>query len=95
MVLFPDGIDDASANVAAMQATADPGEVGTESLATDLRGELQRLRFAIRETKQELDSGINQWYESPTTTVVSSPGSSVDNTLTRFDGTTGGSHSGF
>ena len=43
--LDPDGMDDASANSTAMQATADPYPGASESLATDLRGELQRLRY--------------------------------------------------
>ncbi len=58
----PGGCDDASASVAAMQATADPGEVGTESLPTDLLGELQRIRHVLKEI-----SGKTQWYETPST----------------------------
>jgi len=56
--------DDYSTNVAQMQTTADPGEVGTESLATTLAGELDRLRFAIADVK-----GTTQWYETPATTI--------------------------
>lgn len=56
----PDGLDDYSANVTQMQSIADPGEVGTESLAVSLSGELNRLRFAIKEIK-----GTGQWYETP------------------------------
>tara|TARA_Y100000310_G_scaffold78476_1_gene75146 strand:+ start:248 stop:556 length:309 start_codon:yes stop_codon:yes gene_type:complete len=52
--------DDHSANVAEMQSTVDPGEVGTESLSTDALGEIQRLRFII----QQLTGGA-QWYSSP------------------------------
>lgn len=55
----PDGIEDASSNVAAMQATADPGGVGTESLATTLLGEIQRLRFVIKRIVGP------QWYSAP------------------------------
>jgi hypothetical protein len=54
------GIEDASVNVAAMQATADPGGVGTESLATDLLGEIRRIRFAIKRIV-----GGAQWYSTP------------------------------
>lgn len=59
-------VDDYSANVSQMQTTADPGEVGTESLATTLAGELTRLRFMIKEI-----TGENQWYESPTSSLTS------------------------
>lgn len=56
--------DDYSVDNTQMQATADPGEVGTESKATSLAGELERLRFALKEIKQSA-----QWYESPTNTL--------------------------
>jgi len=56
----PAGLDDASANVSAMQATVDPGEPGSESLATSTEGEIQRLRFVLKEVK-----GTPQWYGSP------------------------------
>lgn len=52
--------DDYSVDVAQMRLQADPGEVGTESLATNTAGELERLRFAIREIK-----GTTHWYQSP------------------------------
>lgn len=53
-------IDDYSTNAAQMQVTTDPGEVGTESLATTLAGELARLRHMLKEI-----SGEEKWYESP------------------------------
>jgi len=56
----PGGCDDASATVGAMQATADPGEVGSESLATDLLGEIQRIRKILVEC-----TGKTYWYETP------------------------------
>lgn len=62
--LIPAQLDDYSTNTAAMQATTDPGESGTESLATTLAGEIERLRFAIGEIK-----GTSQWYESATTSL--------------------------
>lgn len=58
-------VDDYSTNAAQMQSTTDPGEVGTESLATSVAGELQRLRFIIKEI-----TGEDQWYESPTNSIV-------------------------
>lgn len=50
----------ASADVASMQSTADPGGVGTESLASSVSGELQRLRFAIKRIINQA-----QWYVAP------------------------------
>lgn len=58
--LIPSQIDDASTNVTAMRATADPGESGSESLSSNLLGEIQRLRFALVEAK-----GTTYWYETP------------------------------
>ena len=47
----PQYIDDESANVAAMRATMDPGESGSENLATSLRDELRQLRHEILEMR--------------------------------------------
>ena len=57
---MPQKMDDYSATVSQMQTTADPGEAGSESLATTLAGELTRLRNMIREI-----TGKTYWYESP------------------------------
>jgi microcystin-dependent protein len=62
----PGGMDDASATVSAMQATADPGEVGSESLSSDLLGELQRIRHLLKEI-----TGETYWYETPSTNLNS------------------------
>lgn len=56
----PTGLDDASATVSAMQTTVDPGESGSESLATDLAGEIHRMRHMIKEI-----TGKTYWYQSP------------------------------
>ncbi len=40
-------VDDSSSNEAAMLVTVTPGDSGTVSLATDLKGELERLRYRI------------------------------------------------
>jgi len=56
---IPTQLDDYSTNVAQMQNSTDPGEVGSESLPTSLATEIERLRFAIREIK-----GSDQWYET-------------------------------
>lgn len=63
--LIPTMMDDFSANVSQMQTVADPGEVGSESLATTLAGELTRLRNMIKEI-----TGENQWYETPSVSLV-------------------------
>lgn len=61
----PAQIDDYSASAGQMQSTADPGEVGTESLATSLAGELERLRFAIAELKTAVGAaGGAKWYST-------------------------------
>lgn len=57
--LEPPKVDDYSGSLVQMQTATDPGEVGSENLASSLAGELERLRFAIREIK-----GTAQWYES-------------------------------
>lgn len=82
-------MDDYSSNVTEMRTTTDPGEASSESLATSLQGELERLRFAILETKQILDGSLSYWYESPAATPVSGPTSSTNNAVARFDGTSG------
>ena len=56
----PDGIGDASANATAMQATADPYPSASVSLATDLTGELKRLRYIVKQL-----SGEAYWYVDP------------------------------
>lgn len=50
-------IDDYSATTTQMQTTVDPGDVGTESPATNLQGEIERLRFKIKQI-----IGGAQWY---------------------------------
>lgn len=60
----PASIEDFSTNTAQMQSTADPGGVGSESLATSLAGEIQRLRFVLKRILNEA-----QWYVAPTTTL--------------------------
>jgi hypothetical protein len=60
--LTPTGIDDASANETAMQATADPYPGSVASLATSLAGELHRLRYLIRQITKK-----TYWYEDPDT----------------------------
>lgn len=60
---IPAQLDDYSVSVGQMQTNTDPGEVGTESQATSLAGEIERLRFAIKEIKDSINgSSVAQWY---------------------------------
>src|SRR5690349_5373302 len=63
---IPSSIDDDSTDIATMRLSTDPGEVGTESLATNLQEELRRIRFAIQELK-----GTTYWYETADTDLAS------------------------
>ena len=66
--MTPTGLEDASSDVTAMQANTDPGGVGTESLATTLLGEIQRLRYVIKRIV-----GGAQWYSTPTYNLSAPP----------------------
>jgi hypothetical protein len=61
----PDGIDDASANATAMQVQTDPYPAAAASLATDLRGEIERLRYQIAAIL-----GETYWYIDPDTSIA-------------------------
>lgn len=56
----PSSIEDYSTNTSEMQSSADPGGVGSESLATSLAGEIQRLRYKVKQI-----IGGAQWYSTP------------------------------
>lgn len=56
----PEQIDDYSSNTANMKTTTNPGEDGSESLATTLAAEIERIRFHLNEL-----TGGTQWYSSP------------------------------
>lgn len=58
--LGPAGVDDYSVNVAQMQSTSDPGEVGTENLAASLATEIEHLRHQLKTI-----TGKTHWYEAP------------------------------
>lgn len=67
---IPESIDDYSASTSEMRLQTDPGEVGTESAATKLSGELERLRYAIKEAKSHYglvtgSAAMSYWYETP------------------------------
>lgn len=74
-------LDDYSSDATEMRVTTDPGESGTESLATTLGGELARLRFTIKEMKKWLNGGVDvaQWY---TTASGSVSGTVADSSIT-------------
>lgn len=85
----PQQHDDYSANAVQMQAATDPGEVGTESLATSTAGELERLRFAVKEIK-----GVTQWYESASTSLATISNSASGLAIgLEFEGALGGASS--
>lgn len=63
--LDPSGVDDQSSSIAAMKATADPYPGNVESQATDLAGELQRIRFLLKQI-----TGETQWYIDPDSTLA-------------------------
>src|SRR3972149_832886 len=59
---IPTMIDDYSADATEMQTTTDPYPSGSPSLATYLAGELERLRYLIKQI-----TGEAQWYIDPDT----------------------------
>ncbi len=57
--------DDYSTNAAQMQSTVDPYPAGAESLATSTAGELERLRYLLKQF-----GGKSQWYIDPEVNVA-------------------------
>jgi hypothetical protein len=70
--LIPSGIDDESSTTTAMRATTDPYPASTESLATSLQGELQRIRYVIAQI-----TGETYWYIDPDSTIAALYGSAI------------------
>lgn len=56
----PEKMDDYSPDNATMQSTTDPYPAGSESLATTLAEELERIRFVVKQI-----GGQAQWYIDP------------------------------
>jgi len=56
--------DDYSVNVAQMKVVTDPFPGAVESLATTLAGELERLRFMIKQI-----TGKGEWFTDPDTSL--------------------------
>lgn len=61
----PTGMDDHSTNATQMQSTTDPYPGATESLPTSLAGELERIRYLIKQI-----TGETQWYVDPNTDIT-------------------------
>lgn len=55
----PTGVDDQSASLSEMQGQTDPYPGGTASLATNLKGELERIRYRLAQL-----SGQTYWYQA-------------------------------
>jgi hypothetical protein len=64
--LTPAGVDDYSATVAQMKIQTSPGAQGSESLATSMGGELERLRYVIQRL---IGSSATYWYDTPPSTL--------------------------
>lgn len=90
--LTPANIGDYSANVGEMRTTVDPYPTGAPSLATDLSGELARIRYVLAQI-----TGNTYWYQDPATSLLTLPSifglstsvntNSLTITLTDKDGT--------
>lgn len=64
--LDPSGVGDYSDTVAMMRIQTSPGALGSESQATSLAGELERLRYVI---KRLIGSSVTYWYENGPSTI--------------------------
>lgn len=62
--LDPAGVDDYSLTLSQMQTTVDPYPAAVESLATDLKGEIERLRYQILQLKKSIQTtDSTYWYQ--------------------------------
>ncbi len=62
--LDPAGIDDYSLSLSQMQSVVDPYPAAVESLATDLKGEIERLRYQILQLKKSIQfTDVTYWYQ--------------------------------
>lgn len=62
--LDPAGMDDYSLTLSQMQTTVDPYPAAVESLATDLKGEIERLRYQILQLKKSIQTiDSTYWYQ--------------------------------
>lgn len=56
----PSGMDDYSATLSQMKLQTSPGAQGSESMATSLAGEIERIRYVINRI-----TGETYWYDAP------------------------------
>jgi len=68
----PQQMDDYSTSIAQMKITTDPFPGGAESQATSLAGELERLRFVIKQL-----SGEAEWFTDPQGNVKPNDGNAI------------------
>ena len=62
--LDPAGVDDYSLTLSQMQTTVDPYPAAVESLATDLKGEIERLRYQVLQLKKSIQTNDSTyWYQ--------------------------------
>lgn len=65
--LGPAGVGGYSDTAATMKLTTNPGTTGSESLATSLAGEIERLRYTI---KRIIGTQVTNWYDAPTSSIT-------------------------
>jgi hypothetical protein len=63
--LIPSGIEDYSSTVTQMQTQADPYPAESESLPTSLQGEIERIRWQLKDI-----TGETYWYIDPDNTIM-------------------------
>lgn len=64
--LTPQYVNGWSTNTTQMRNVTSPGSVGSESLATSLSGEIERIRYVLKQI-----TGNTQWYSAPASTISS------------------------
>ncbi len=70
--LTPENINDFSSNVSQAQTTSDPYPAGVVSLASDLSGEIARIRYVLAQI-----TGESAWYVDPDSSIASLVSSGV------------------
>jgi len=81
--MTPANVNDYSNSVGEMQTVTSPGGVGTESLATTLAGELERIRYQLKAI-----TGEAQWYVAPSLSLAGITATFAAGTLMLFQQTT-------
>lgn len=81
---IPAQIDDYSSSVAEMQSITDPYPASSEDQAASLAGELERLRYVLKQI-----TGAAQWYVDPATDIAT-----INTTLGTLDATAKGPANG-